>query len=476
MRKWYTAGIAAVMTTLVGGAVVSAPLFPQKAPQKPASQPPVVPAAGDYGGWMTWEEIQQKIAQWKKKYPNLVHVGTIGKTVEGRNIPLLRFSDDATANNSEPEVLLITGMHPREQAPIICLTQLMDEILAGYGKDPRMTALLKDRQVWVVPMVNVDGKIYDMAKGSGRNGTDKAADWRKNRRKNEDGSLGVDLNRNFPIRWGGGRQHDPLWQTDTTNTKGNIYEGTAPLSEPETEALTRFISARKNLRSFMDIHSPLAIFYFPVHTVRTEHERYMKMAKGMQARQKRPYPISSAAKPDTEPQPGERGGNSGLTYTWAYYTQGIYSFNFELGTTKRERGVKGRYPTLEDIQKEYQDNFREPMLYFLEESAKLPAITRINRQVAADSQPQVSTKPVPGAIVEWKPPAIGGNWDWAVLVSHSPSVVVQSEYRKAPVAKGFTFQVDSGAEPGSLVHLTLYVWDKERRLSEHQFIMQIAGN
>jgi hypothetical protein len=420
---------------------------------------------------MTWEEIQAKIAEWQKKYPKLVHVTVLGKTVEGREIPLLRLADEITPNPQEPEILLIAGMHPREQAPIVCLMNLLDELLAGYEKDTRLTELLLKRQIWVVPMVNVDGKIYDMANG---NGKDKAADWRKNRRKNADGSFGVDLNRNFAARWGGGRLFDETWRTMTTNTKGNIYEGTAPLSEPETRALADFMVSRPNLRSFMDIHSPLAVVLFPHHTVKSEYDRLYGLARGMQARMKRPYPIGSALKPDTEPAPGERGGNSGLTYTWAYYTQGVYSYNFELGTEGRETGVPGRYPTAESIEKEYRDNFREPLLYFLEESAKLPPAKRISRSLTPNSQPQIEGKRVPGATLSWKPPALIENWDWAVLLCESPFVVVQSEYRRFPLSHGFTLQIDETAKPGTIITLTLYVWDKDRNYSVHSFPLQIS--
>lgn len=61
--------------------------------------------------------------------------------------------------------------------------------------------------------------------------------WRKNRRDNGNGSFGVDLNRNWGFLWGlndQGSSPDP-WS--------NTYRGTAPFSEPETEAMRQFINA-----------------------------------------------------------------------------------------------------------------------------------------------------------------------------------------------------------------------------------------
>jgi carboxypeptidase T len=402
-------------------------------------------------------EIQEKIAEWRKAHPDLVHQTSLGRTLEGRDIPLLRISDNAGTDEDEPEVLLLSGIHPREQQPQICIVRLVDDLLNGYGKDPRLTRLVNEREIWIVPVFNVDGKVYDMRNG---NGADKGADWRKNRRKNPDGSYGVDLNRNFAVRWGGNRAFDEAWKSTTDDPKGNIYEGPAPMSEPETKLLARFIAERP-LRAFMDIHSPLRIIYFPPHLIGPEYERYQKLATRMRALQKDPYPITEA-RPDSEPPPRQRGGNTGLTYHWSYYTRGVYGFNFEIG-------LEGRYPDPEEIEKEYRANVREPLLYFLEASADLPLAKQgsaVYQGGAADA------KIVPGALVSWKP-NIAGRCDYAVLVSENPSVVVLSEYRLCPVRQGFTLQVSKEARPGRQVPMALYLWDRDRGCTVARFTVTI---
>jgi murein tripeptide amidase MpaA len=173
---------------------------------------------------------------------------------------VLRISDNAARDEpDEPEVLLMAGIHPREQQPQLCLVRLADELLAGYTKDARLTRLVNEREIWIIPVLNVDGKVYDMRQGNGR---DKGADWRKNRRPNADGSVGVDLNRNFGVRWGGNRARNEGWNGATNEPRTNIYEGPVPMSEPETRALADFIAARP-LRVFVDIHSPLRSLFFP---------------------------------------------------------------------------------------------------------------------------------------------------------------------------------------------------------------------
>lgn len=437
----------------------------------PATAPSDDTANGDYGGYYTWPEMKTKMAEWTAKYPRLVHTTTLGRTLEGREIPLLRLSDRSSVAEGDIEVLLMAGIHPREQQPQVCLVRLIDELLAGYDKDPRLTRLLKERQIWVVPILNVDGKIHDMKAGDGRS---RGADWRKNRRRNNDATVGVDLNRNFAVRWGGSRMLDPTWQTTTDNPAGNIYEGLSPLSEPESNALAVFLAQRRRrLRAFVDIHSPLRIILHPPYTVRSESERFRKIAEGMRSRQKDAYPLG-ATHPDEEPSADPRGGNSGLTYTWAYYTQGIYGFNFEIaGPPDTPRGIEARYPQVGWIEQEYRDNVREPLLFFLEAAGDLPA-TRPGSVTCAPGGGEFSGRLTPGATVTWNPPALEGKWDWAVLVSERPEVVVPSEYRLAPLRRGFTLQIDPRALPGTVIPLTLYIWDRNHTVTPLPFTLTLT--
>ena len=414
---------------------------------------------GDYGGFYTWPEMQAKIAGWKKAHPNLVHQTSLGRTLEGRDIPLLKLSDNAAVDEDEPEVLLLSGIHPREQQPQSCIARLVDDLLGGYGKDARITRLVDEREIWIVPVFNVDGKVYDMKKG---NGKDQGADWRKNRRPNKDGTFGVDLNRNFAVRWGGNRAFSPGWKSATDHPQGNIYEGPAPLSEPESRALTRFLSERP-LRAFVDIHSPLRTILFPGYLIGPEYERYRKLATGMQSRQKEPYPLTNA-RPDTEPPPAQRGGDTGLTYTWSYYTHGVYSFNFEIG-------LPVRYPEPARIDAEYEANVREPLLYLLDACADLPLA---QKGAVRYKEGKADKELTSGAVVQWTP-TVEGRCDFGVLVSEDPAVVVLSEYRLFPVKQGFTLQATKDARPGAQVPLTLYLWDRDRTRSVIRFTLTIAA-
>ena len=98
--------------------------------------------------------------------PSVIHRVCLGKSYEGRDIELVAISS-APIEEERPEILLMAGAHPREQQPTTCLINLMDELVEGYGRDDRITRLVDSRRIWILPTLNVDGKVYDMQNGNG---------------------------------------------------------------------------------------------------------------------------------------------------------------------------------------------------------------------------------------------------------------------------------------------------------------------
>ena len=101
--------------------------------------------------------------------------------------------------------------------------------MTGYGTDRQITAIVDTTELWFIPVANPDG--YDFTFEGERL-------WRKNLRDNNgDGQItagdGVDLNRNFPTRWG----YDN--EGSSPNPGSETYRGPSPASEPETQALDR---------------------------------------------------------------------------------------------------------------------------------------------------------------------------------------------------------------------------------------------
>lgn len=82
--------------------------------------------------------------------------------------------------------------------------------------------------------------------------------WRKTRRPsaNSPSCIGADPNRNFAYQWGGeGASSNPCSET---------YRGDSPFSEPETKALSDFLTSIKSLlKAYFAVHSYGQYWLYP---------------------------------------------------------------------------------------------------------------------------------------------------------------------------------------------------------------------
>ncbi|MCB1184276.1 hypothetical protein KDM41_12645 [bacterium] len=185
-------------------------------------------------------------------YPDVVSAKwSIGLSYEGREIYAFRVSDNPEVDENEPEIL-IDGLHHSREIMASEFPVMFAEYLAqNYGTDPEITWLVDNRELYVVPIVNPDGFVYNELTNPSGGGL-----WRKNRRPNGDGSYGVDLNRNYSYRWGYdniGSSGDPSSET---------YRGPSPASEVEIQALTGFINSRE-IRTHDTVHTYSNLTLYP---------------------------------------------------------------------------------------------------------------------------------------------------------------------------------------------------------------------
>jgi predicted deacylase len=153
----------------------------------------------------------------------LIGTRVIGHTVKGRRIKAYHLGDPT----SPVKAVFVATIHGNEAQPARILLNL------------RNGAPIAGADIWVVPYLNRDG-------------------FTRHTRKN---AHGVDLNRNFPVRWI--RQH------------GSYDSGRKPASEPETRALMRFLRAVRP--------SYVAGFHQPLNGVDTSYGKSRPLAYRLSA-------------------------------------------------------------------------------------------------------------------------------------------------------------------------------------------------
>lgn len=175
----------------------------------------------DWTNYPSYEQIKSKLEEFAAKYPQIVRLTSIGKTVKGRDLMVLKISDNVAVDEIEPEFKYISSMHGDEITGRELTIRLVDEMLQSYGKDTAITDLINNTEIYVMPSMNPDGsELRQRANANGQ-----------------------DLNRNFP----------EAVRNDPNNAAGR---------QPETQAIMAF-QASRNFSLSANFHGGAVVANYP---------------------------------------------------------------------------------------------------------------------------------------------------------------------------------------------------------------------
>jgi carboxypeptidase T len=284
------------------------------------------------------ETLERDLHQLAESQPEIAELREIGHSVEERPIWALRIGE---RRGSERKLLFMGCHHAREWVAVEVPYLLAEHLVKNAGQAP-VEQWLQTDEIWVAPMVNPDGHEYS------RN---QYRLWRKNRRPNADGSIGVDPNRNYGYMWGT-RNDDISSQVPSDDT----YVGPRAFSEPETQAVRNLV-ARELFRGIITYHSYKQVILYPWgyttqpildpvdRTAMTElAEQMQQLIKGVHGLTYRPQQSSQLY---GIPVVGD-------TTDWTYGEYGIPSFTIELRPRTARQG--GFILPPEEIQPAFEEN------------------------------------------------------------------------------------------------------------------------
>ncbi len=197
------------------------------------------------------KEIYDDLA---KANPDIVTRVVYGKS-QNTGQELVAYKVTMRGGKRKPTVLYNSVQHAREWIAAETNRRLFTYVVSNKknnGTD--IPKILRNTELWFVPMVNPDGYDYTFQSKATRL-------WRKNLRDvNGDGTIapgdGVDPNRNWPVKWNYDLEGSSAESTSET------YHGTGPASESEVaalEALTKRIKPKFQI----DYHSFGNLILYP---------------------------------------------------------------------------------------------------------------------------------------------------------------------------------------------------------------------
>lgn len=121
-------------------------------------------------------QITAKLQAAAAKNPSIMKLISIGKSVKGKELWVMKISDNVNVDEVEPEFKYISSMHGDEITGREMTVSLIEEMVSKYGSDSEITELINNTEIYIMPSMNPDGS----------------------ERKQRGNANGKDLNRNFP--------------------------------------------------------------------------------------------------------------------------------------------------------------------------------------------------------------------------------------------------------------------------------------
>jgi carboxypeptidase T len=272
-------------------------------------------------GYHTVESLEQDLRRLAEQYAEIAELHEIGRSVENRPIWALRIGE---RRDSTRKVAFLGCHHAREWLAVEVPYLLAEHLLENSSSDP-VQRWLQQGEVWVAPMVNPDGHEYTQTPANRL--------WRKNRRRNQDGSIGVDPNRNYGYMWGtldvSTSSHVPSDQT---------YVGPRAFSEPEVRAV-RDLVARERFSGVLSYHSYSQLILYPwgytAEQIEDQNDfaEHRDLAQDMEQLIRKVHGKTYVAQQSSELYP-----TAGDTTDWTYGEYDAVSFTIELRPASAEEG------------------------------------------------------------------------------------------------------------------------------------------
>jgi hypothetical protein len=197
----------------------------------------------NFGYFFTYYEMRDTILRLAQNYPAIVRIDSSMMSFHNHPLYCVKISDNPGTAENEPQVFINAAAHAREPLGTHTCIVFATQLCRNYGVDSMTTWLVNNREIYIVPVMNPDGYIYNSDSG----GT--SSNWRKNRNNTSPRTgPGVDLNRNYGFKWG--YNNNGSSPTPSSET----YRGPSRFSEPETQAIRDFLAVHR-FRTCMDFHT-----------------------------------------------------------------------------------------------------------------------------------------------------------------------------------------------------------------------------
>lgn len=318
-----------------------------------------MPTKTDEYHYYTYNEMTDLFHDLKKNHSDIMSLNSIGKSYEGREIWVVKLSDNVNENEDEPGILLMGAHHGNEKPSFEVLINLIkhtiefyekkntdddndgvinEDIIDGFDNDKdglidedpsedRIREVVNNTQIFLIPMVNPDGVEANSRKNCAPN----YGPFGFNKKIT---SYGVNLNRNYGYKWYLYLilPFNYYFFINSMDTSFN-YRGERPFSENETRAVRDFVKT-KNICISLSYHSYGEIIFYPwMYTSRKTPDEDLYISIGENITKINKYYLLKGR----DYKIPRYGGTLGTSEDWLYGKRKIISYTVELCKSRAPR-------------------------------------------------------------------------------------------------------------------------------------------
>ena len=173
-------------------------------------------------GYYTYEEIIAIADSLVAAFPAICQKTVIGLSMQNRQLAVLKISDQVDVDEPEAEIFFEGGIHGDEVGGSENMIRFARDLCIGYGSNTQITQLINNREIFILLMVNPDGRVM-MSRYNANS---------------------VDLNRDGGYMWMGEGNSPSAW------------------SQTETRAVRNFLADHQFV-VFSDYHSGTEFISYP---------------------------------------------------------------------------------------------------------------------------------------------------------------------------------------------------------------------
>ena len=130
---------------------------------------------GTFEGYRDYKKVEEELKQIAAQFPDIAKLETYGTTEDGHTLYVLKVSDNVQIDEDEPELMITSATHGDEIITVEVEMELIKSLLQNYEKDARLSKMLKEKEIFFIPMVNPQG--YSQRDRYANNNTDPNRDY-----------------------------------------------------------------------------------------------------------------------------------------------------------------------------------------------------------------------------------------------------------------------------------------------------------